>query len=226
MLDIIATCLVITAALAYVNHRFVGLPTTIGVMAAALVFTLTIVGLDTVGVGQRLLEYEKSLLASIRFSDVVLQGMLSLLLFAGALHVDLSELRAYRWPVAALATVGTLLSTFAVGYGMWFTLPVVGLDLPLIYCLLFGALISPTDPIAVMGILKSAGAPRELELVISGESLFNDGVGVVIFSLLLGVLHTGRAPTPEQGLLAFAQEAGGGLVYGVILGYVTFRLLK
>src|SRR6185436_15954817 len=226
MLDIVAACVVVTALLAYLNQRFVGLPTTIGVMAAALVFTLALVGLAALGVGERLLEYEKSLLLSIRFSDVVLQGMLSLLLFAGALHVDLSELRARRWPVAALAIVGTLLSTFAVGYGMWFTLPVMGMELPLIYCLLFGALISPTDPIAVMGILKSAGAPKELELVIAGESLFNDGIGVVVFSLLLGMLYTGLAPTAEQGLQRLAQEAGGGLVWGVILGYVTFRLLK
>ena len=226
MLDIIATCLVITALLAYLNHRFVGLPTTIGVMAAALVLTLVLVGLDAVGVAQALREYEESLLLSIQFSDVVLQGMLSLLLFAGALHVDLSELSAYRWPVAALALLGTLLSTFAVGYGLWFALPVMGLELSLTYCLLFGALISPTDPIAVMSILKSAGAPKELELVIAGESLFNDGVGVVIFSLMLGMLRTGLAPTPEEGLRLLAQEAGGGLLYGVALGYVTFRLLK
>jgi CPA1 family monovalent cation:H+ antiporter len=226
MLDILATCLVITALLAYLNHRFVGLPTTIGVMAGALAFTLALVGLDALGVARSLRQYEETLLNAVRFSDVVLQGMLSLLLFAGALHVDLSALSTYRWPVAALAVVGTLLSTFAVAYGMWFTLPVMGLELPLIYCLLFGALISPTDPIAVMSILKSAGAPKELELVISGESLFNDGVGVVIFTLLLGMLHSGLAPTPQQGLLLLLQEAGGGLLYGVALGYVTFRLLK
>jgi CPA1 family monovalent cation:H+ antiporter len=152
--------------------------------------------------------------------------MLSLLLFAGALHVDLKRLRAYRWPVAALAVLGTTLSTLAVGYGMWFVLPLVGLHLPLIYCLLFGALISPTDPIAVMGILKSAGAPKELELVIAGESLFNDGVAVVIFSLLLGMLASGVAPTAEQATRLLLHEAGGGLLFGLVLGYVTFRLLK
>ena len=226
MLDILAAYLVITALLAYLNHRFVGLPTTIGVMGGALAFTLALVGLDALGVAQSLRQHEEALLLAVRFSDVVLQGMLSLLLFAGALHVDLSALSTYRRPVAALAVVGTLLSTFAVGYGMWFALPVLGLDLPLIYCLLFGALISPTDPIAVMSILKSAGAPKELELVIAGESLFNDGVGVVIFSLMLGMLHSGLAPTPEHGLLVLLQEAGGGLLYGVALGYVTFRLLK
>ncbi len=226
MLDIAAVCLVITALLAYLNHRFVGMPTTIGVMAAALVFSLVLVGLDALGLDYGLRQYEESLLRSIDFSDVLMQGMLSLLLFAGALHVDLSELKAFRWPVGALAVFGTLLSTVVVAYGMWFVLPLTGLQLPFMYCLLFGALISPTDPIAVMGILKSAKAPKELELVIAGESLFNDGVGVVIFSLLLGMLVSGVTPTLGQGLELLLQEAGGGLLFGLVLGYVTFRLLK
>ncbi len=226
MLDIAAICLVITALLAYLNHRFVGMPTTIGVMAAALAISLALVGLDAIGVAHGLRQYEESLLRSIDFSDVLMQGMLSLLLFAGALHVDLSELKAYRWPVGVLAVFGTLLSTLAVGYGMWFALPLVGLQLPLMYCLLFGALIAPTDPIAVMGILKSAGAPKELELVIAGESLFNDGVGVVIFSLLLGMLASGHTPTLREGLQLLLHEVGGGLAFGLALGYVTFRLLK
>ena len=226
MLDIAATCLVITALLAYLNHRFVGVPTTIGVMAAALSFSLALIGLDVLGLDYGLRRYEESLLLSIDFSDVLMQGMLSLLLFAGALHVDLSELKAYRWPIAALAVFGTLLSTAVVAYGMWFALPLIGLQLPFMYCLLFGALISPTDPIAVMGILKSVNAPKELELVIAGESLFNDGVGVVIFSLLLGMLVSGITPTPGEGLKLLLHEAGGGLVFGLVLGFVTFRLLK
>jgi CPA1 family monovalent cation:H+ antiporter len=226
MLDIAVTCLAITALLAYLNHRFVGLPATIGVMASALVLSLAIVGLDALGLATGLRRYEESLLRSIDFSSVVMQGMLSLLLFAGALHVDLSELKAYRWPVGALAVFGTVLSTFAVGYGMWVALPLAGVELPLLYCLLFGALISPTDPIAVMGILGTAGAPKELELVIAGESLFNDGVGVVIFVLLLGMLASGIAPTPAHGAGILLREAGGGLVFGLVLGYVLFRLLK
>jgi len=226
MLNIAATCLVITALLAYLNYRFIGLPTTIGVMAAALVISLALIGLDTIGVAHALRQYEESLLRSIDFSDVLMQGMLSLLLFAGALHVDLSELKAYRWPVGVLAVLGTSLSTVAVGYGMWFALPLLGLQLPLIYCLLFGALISPTDPIAVMGILKSARAPKELELVIAGESLFNDGLGVVIFTLLLGMLTSGRAPTLGQGLELLLHEVAGGLLFGFALGFVTFQLLK
>jgi CPA1 family monovalent cation:H+ antiporter len=119
-----------------------------------------------------------------------------------------------------------MLSTLVVGYGMWFALPLVGVQLPLMHCLLFGALISPTDPIAVMGILKSAGAPKELELLIAGESLFNDGVAVVIFSLLVTMLASGLTPTFEQGLELLLREAGGGLLFGLVLGYVSFYLLK
>lgn len=226
MLNIAAICLVITALLAYLNYRFLKMPTTIGVMAAALVFSLALVGLDALGVAHVLREYEASLLRSIDFSDVLMQGMLSLLLFAGALHIDLSELKAYRWQVGGLAVLGTLLSTLVVGFGMWWMLPLVGLPLPLVYCLLFGALISPTDPIAVMGILKSAGAPKELELVIAGESLFNDGVGVVIFSLLLGMLASGITPTLGQAATLLLHEAGGGLLLGLVLGYLTFVLLR
>ena len=226
MFNIAATCLVVTALLAYLNHRFVGLPTTIGVMVTALMLSLVLVGLDAAGIGHQLRAYEETLLRSIDFSDVLMQGMLSLLLFAGALHVDLTELKAYRWQVAVLAVFGTLLSTVVVGYGMWLALPFAGLPLPLLYCLLFGALISPTDPIAVMGILKASGAPQTMELVIVGESLFNDGIGVVIFSLLLGILVSGTTPTAAHAAELLLREAGGGIVFGLILGYITFRLLK
>ncbi len=226
MLNIAAVCLVVTALLAYLNHRFVRLPTTIGVMMIALVLSLAIVALSAMGLDAGVRNYEESLLKSVDFSTVLMQGMLSFLLFAGALHVDLSELKAYRWQVGALAVVGTLASTLVVGYGLWFVMPWLGIELPLLYCLLFGALISPTDPIAVMGILKSAGAPRNLELVIAGESLFNDGVGVVIFSILLGMLVQGSAPDAGGALNLLLHEAGGGLLFGLVLGYVTFRLLK
>ncbi|MBC7469253.1 MAG: sodium:proton antiporter [Ramlibacter sp.] len=226
MLEIGASCLVLTALLAYLNHRFIGLPITIGVMVSALLMSLGLVALDALGIASGLRQFEESLLRSIDFSAVLIQGMLSLLLFAGALHVDLTALKAYRWQVGVLAVVSTILSTAAVGYGTWIALPWVGLHLPLIYCLLFGALISPTDPIAVMGILKTAGAPKNLELVIAGESLFNDGVGVVIFSLLLGMLASGSAPTLEAGLGLLLREAGGGLLFGLVLGAITFWLLR
>jgi CPA1 family monovalent cation:H+ antiporter len=226
MLDIAATCLVLTALLAYLNHRFIGLPTTIGVMATALLLSLALLGLDKLGLDFGLVDAERGLLTSIDFSDVLMQGMLSMLLFAGALHVDLSELKAHRWQVGALAVLSTLLSTVVVGLGAFYVMPWVGLELPLLYCLLFGALISPTDPIAVMGILKTAGAPKDLELIIAGESLFNDGVGVVVFSMLLATLVSGTAPTLSHGLELLAHEAGGGLLFGAVLGYGLFRLLR
>ena len=226
MLEITAICLVLTALLAYVNFRFIRLPITIGVMVTALLLSLGIILLDLVGVDFGLHRRMEAMLRAIDFSNVLMQGMLSFLLFAGALHIDLSELRAYRWQVLILAFFSTLLSTFIVGFAAWYVLPFIGIPMPLLYCLLFGALISPTDPIAVMGILKSAGIPKNLELVISGESLFNDGVGVVIFSILMSMLLIGEAPTFHEGLGLLMHEAGGGLLYGLLIGYITFLLLR
>jgi CPA1 family monovalent cation:H+ antiporter len=226
MLEIAAICLVFTALLAYLNHRFVGLPTAIGVMVIALVLSLGVLGLNKLGLDGGLRQYEESFLRRLDFSSVLMQGMLSFLLFAGALHVDISALMRYRWQVASLALLGTVASTFLIGFGMHLLLPWIGLPLPLLYCLLFGALISPTDPIAVLGILRSAGAPKTMEIVIAGESLFNDGVGVVIFSLLLGVVASGAVPSAGEGFELLLREAGGGILFGLALGYATFRLLK
>jgi CPA1 family monovalent cation:H+ antiporter len=226
MLDVAASLLVVTALLAAVNQRLLRLPPTIGLMATALVMSLALVGLDAVGIAEGLHERETALLQAIDFSTLLMQGMLSLLLFAGALHVDTAALRAYRWQVGLLAFAGTALSTLLVGFGVWWILGFAGLALPLLHCLLFGALVSPTDPIAVLGILKSAGAPRHLEVVIAGESLFNDGVGVVLFTLLLGVQAGGALPAPEEGLLMLLREAGGGLVAGWFLGVTTRALLR
>ena len=225
MLDIAALCLVVTALLTYLNHRFTRLPMAIGVMVIALALSLVIVLLDAWGVSHALRQYEESFLRAIDFSDVLMQGMLSFLLFAGALHIDLQALKRWRLQVGALALVGTLLSTLLIGTAMWLVLPLLGIALPFLYCMLFGALISPTDPIAVIGILQSAQAPKDMELVIAGESLFNDGVGVVVFSLLLGILASGTLPTlPEAGLLLL-REAGGGIAFGLLLGWGTVRLL-
>ena len=226
MLDVAAFLLVLTALLTYANHRFLRIPTTIGVMAIALFVSLAIVGLHAVGLDYGLKAYEQSLLLSINFSDVLMQGMLSFLLFAAALHIDLETLKAFRWQIAMLAIVGTCFSTAIVGMAMWWLLPWIGISLPLIYCLLFGALISPTDPISVMGILKSIQAPKQLELVIAGESLFNDGVAVVLFSVLLGIAASGHTPTFGEVGLVLLHEAGGGIAFGLALGFVTFRLLK
>src|SRR4030042_4919131 len=151
MFDVAVSCLVLTAVLAYFNHRFIRLPTTIGVMSIALVLSFTLVGLDKLGM-RALRDYEGALLSSLDFSDFLMKGLLSLLLFAGALHVDLSSLSDYKWQVGVLSILGTLASTVLIGFGLWYLLPLAGIALPLSYCLIFGALISPTDPIAVMGI--------------------------------------------------------------------------
>lgn len=226
MLDITAICLVVTALLAYLNHRVTRLPTTIGVMVIALALSLAIVVLDRMDLDFGLRGREEAFVRSIDFTDVLMQGMLSFLLFAGALHIEATGLRAFRVPVALLAVVGTTASTAAVGILLWLVLPAVGVDLDLMHCLLFGALISPTDPIAVMAILKSAKAPKDLELVIAGESLFNDGVGVVIFSVLLGMIASGEAPTVASTTTTLLREAGGGLLFGAVVGMIVYRLLK
>ncbi|MGH8122087.1 MAG: cation:proton antiporter [Rudaea sp.] len=225
MFDVAIICLVLTALLAYVNRRFVGLPPTIGVMAIALSLSAILIGLDHLGMGG-LHNYEASLLATVDFSNLLMQGMLSLLLFAGAMHVDVSELRTYWWQVGVLAVVGTVVSAILIAGALWYFLPLFGLGLPWIYCLLFGALISPTDPIAVIGILKSAGAPKSLEVVISAESLFNDGVGVVMFSLVFGALTLGNMPTVGGAALLLVREAGGGILFGWLLGFVTYLMLR
>jgi len=225
MFEIAVSCLVVTALLTYVNERFVGLPTTIGVMAIALLVSLALIGLDRLGFGT-LRDYETTLLQSIDFSEVLMQGMLSMLLFAGALQVDISRLSRYKWQIGILAVIGTALSTAIVGFGLYMLLPLIGLTMPLAYCLVFGALISPTDPVAVLGLLKSAGTSEEVEMVVSGESLFNDGVGVVLFSLLLAIAVKGEMPSLTQGAMALLHEAGGGIVLGALLGGVMFVLLR
>jgi monovalent cation:H+ antiporter, CPA1 family len=225
LFEVAIVCLVLTALLAYLNHRYVGLPTTIGVMSISLLLSFGLIGLDKLGL-HALRDYEISLLSSVDFSRVLMQGMLSILLFAGALHVNLNDLTRYRWPVGLLSVCGTLVSTLLVGGALWYILPLAGLALPLPYCLLFGALISPTDPIAVMGIVKAAGAPRNLEIVIAGESLFNDGVGVVLFTLFLTMVTAGQPPTPMDAGLLLLGEVGGGILFGLALGYLLYRMLK
>jgi CPA1 family monovalent cation:H+ antiporter len=223
MLDIAAIFLVVTAFLAYVNHRFVRLPNVVGLMSIAMLTSLLFVGLEKLGIG--LGAWVVALLRPVDFSKLLLQGMLSLLLFAGALHIDLVELRAYRGPVAILAFLGTMVSTALIGVGLWIVLPWLGLALPFSYCLVFGALISPTDPIAVLGIMRTAGAPKSVEIVISGESLFNDGVGVVLFTVAASMLD-GVRPTPFGMLGLFALQAGGGMLFGYAIGYLTSWLLR
>ena len=225
VLEISAIFLSITALLTYINHRFIGLPTTIGVMVISILLSMIAIFLGFLGFDQ-LIDYEMSLLDQLDFTEVLLDGMLSMLLFAGALHVNISDLRRYKLPIGILACIGTIVSAVLIAGALYYMLPLFGFGLPFIWCLLFGALISPTDPIAVMGILASAGAPKSIETVIAGESLFNDGIGVVIFVLLLGILSSGDIPTVNYVAHALAVEAGGGILFGLVLGAILYYMIK
>jgi CPA1 family monovalent cation:H+ antiporter len=224
MLDIVAILLVLTATFAWLNRKFLRWPPTIGVMAIALLVSLGIVGLDRLGFTEPVSQ-EQALLQSIDFADVLMEGMLSVLLFAGALHVDAAQLTRLARQIGLLAIVGTTLSALIVGFGCHWVLGLVGHDLPLVHCLLFGALIAPTDPVAVLGILESAHVPRDVESTIAGESLINDGVGVVLFALLVDMLHSGSPPTIGEGLTLFLHEAVGGVALGLVLGWFVNAVL-
>ena len=225
ILDITAILITLTAAFSYINFRYIKLPATIGIMLVALVVSLLIIALGKIGFGGiDLLAHE--LLGYIDFNETLMHGMLSFLLFAGALHVNLADLAKQKWVIGGLATFGVILSTFLIGLTSWYIFGLLNIELPLIYCLVFGALISPTDPIAVIGILKTAGAPKSLETKIAGESLFNDGIGVVVFIVLLGLATSGHEVQVSEIALLFLEEAVGGIIYGLVIGSLAFWLLK
>lgn len=216
--------LVAAAAFAYLNHRFLHMPPAIGLMVLTLLSSLGLVGLGRLGVPAVLQVVEA--VRTIDFHSVLMQYMLSFLLFAGAMQLDTRSLGQQRVPVLLLATLGTLISTLMVACGLYLVLPLFGLPLNFIYCLLFGSLISPTDPVAVLGILTKAGLPKALETNIVGESLFNDGVGVVLFATVLSVAGTGTEIVDAgQVLVLLLQEGVGGLVLGAALGYGVYWLL-
>lgn len=226
LFDIIAVLVVLAALFSYINHRYIGLPRTIGLMALSLVVSLSLLMLGSFEV-VAIDDQVAGMLTRLDFSDTLMHGMLGFLLFAGALHVNLQDLRELGWAITLLATFGVIVSTVLVGLLTWATLFLLGMEITPIYCLLFGALISPTDPIAVLGILKKARAPKRLEIKITGESLFNDGIGVVVFLTLLSFAQGGgHATEPVAILKLFAIEAGGGILYGFALGYLAYILIK
>ncbi|MCD2518368.1 sodium:proton antiporter [Massilia sp. G4R7] len=225
MPEFVPVFLVVTAVIAWFNARYLRLPATIGVMAAALMLSAATLLLDHAGLG-RPRQYAAELFGVIDFSDVLMEGMLSLLLFAGALQVDLRQLARYRWQVGLLAVLGTLAAALLVGFGLHCLLPLAGLPLPLPFCLVFGALIAPTDPISVTGLLRKVGAPATLETVVSGESLFNDGVGIVVFTVMAAIAVEHQVPGVADTSLLLLREAGGGILYGAILGALTYFMLK
>ena len=188
--EIFATLITLAAVFSYLNFRFLRLPTTIGLMVMALVTSLLVIWIGQYS--PSIFAAAQGLLNSIDFNQTLMHGMLGFLLFAGALHVNMSDLREQKWVIAILATVGILLSTLLAGGLAWVILNrVLDFGVPFLYCLLLGAIVSPTDPIAVMGILKTLGAPKSIETKITGESLFNDGVGVVVFLAIASVIGFG-----------------------------------
>ncbi len=223
--DLFAGLIVIAAACAWINYKFVRLPDTIGIMAVSLVGSVLLLA-----AGSLLPAVNSSVehwIEALHFSDVLLQIALPILLFAGALHVNLNSLRNQWLPIGVFASAGVILSTLLVAVLSKGLFSLFGVEVPWIMCFLFGALISPTDPIAVLGILKTAGVPKSLETKITGESLFNDGIGVVVFLALLGFAGAGHAE-PDAGAISmlFLTEAGGGIVIGLIIGYLAFLALK
>ena len=228
-IQLIAVLISLAALFSYLNHRFLRMPATIGLMVMSIAMSSVLVVAGWYFPVVR--EMAADALATIDFDTTLLHGMLAYLLFAGALHVNLGDLAEQKWIIGFCATAGVVASTFLVG-GMTLGIGhLVGLDLPFLHCLLFGALISPTDPIAVMGILKKVGAPKTLETKICGESLFNDGVGVVVFLVLAGIAAGdsagGHSDVSAGGIaFLFVKEAVGGAGFGLLCGLVAFRMLK
>lgn len=224
LFELIAVLLSIAALLGYLNVRYLKLPTTIGIMLLSLILSLllVLVGLFVPAIE----EFAEGIVGQIDFGDVLLDVMLSYLLFAGALHVDLSDLAKQKWVIALMATVGVIISTILVGTATYFLLPLFGFETKFIYCLLFGALISPTDPVAVLGILKKAGVGKSLETKITGESLFNDGVGVVVFLALLSIATGKHEPSLVFIGELFVVEVLGGIAFGAVIGFLGYFLLS
>lgn len=223
--EIVSITIVLAALFAYINHRFIKWPPTIGIMSLSLITSIFLVSLGNSH--SFFAEKALQLANSINFEDVLMDFMLSFLLFAGAIHIDAPKLRRELLPVILLATVGILISTFIVGGIVWYLFALFQMYVPLIYCLLFGALISPTDPIAVLGILKKTKIPMSLELKISGESLFNDGVAVVVFISLAQIAQADANGFSSLSIVKlFFEEALGGLAFGALLGYIGYWSLR
>lgn len=225
LLNLAAIFVSLAAVFAFLNHRFLRLPAAIGLMLISLVLSLVVIAAGLVGWGVAR-DHAAALVAGVDFSETLMNGMLSFLLFAGALHTNLEDLSRQKWVIFSLASGGVVLSTFIIGVLAKGLFMVVGLDISFIYCLLFGALISPTDPIAVLGILKQAGAPKSLETKIVGESLFNDGVGVVMFLVLMGIAAGGETVSGGEIALLFLEEGLGGILFGLLIGGVAFWMLR
>ena len=224
--NLVALVITLAAVFGWINHRWLKLPHSIGLVLIALIVSIVTLVVDGLIPSLLLESTVRETLTDIDFHDTLMRGMLSFLLFAGALHVDLNRLLARRWAISSLATAGIVMSTAIVSVVSYYALRWGGFDIPFSYCLVFGALISPTDPIAVLSILKHSSVPESLEAKIAGESLFNDGVGVVLFTILVA-LATGEEALTFIGVTTlFATEAIGGALLGFVAGYVAYRAMR
>ena len=224
--DVAATLVLLAAALGYVNHRLLKLPSAVGMTLMGALASLAIIAAGAAFPSWGFAPMVERFLTGIDFHATLMEGMLSFLLFAGALHVDWTHMRANRAVIFALATFGVLLSTAIVGVGTWWIAGAMGLQIPLPWALVFGALISPTDPVAVMAILKRAAVPPSLQASVAGESLFNDGVGVVIFGILVAVATGSEEFTWVHSASDFSREALGGAAFGLVAGWLAFRAMR
>ena len=217
--------IVLTAIFSYLNLRYLKLPSAIGIMLLAMIVSISLV---IAGKSYPdMFTGFTDIIASVDFTEVLMGSMLNFLLFAGAIHVSLHDLRKQRIPVMMFSTVGVIISTFIVGTILYFTFILLGVTIPFIECLVFGALISPTDPIAVIGILKKAGIRKSLEIKVAGESLFNDGVAVVLFAVLLQLARGSEVDLTFLHISGlFLQEAGGGIAMGLLLGFIASQGIK
>jgi len=220
----IAVVLSFAAAASYLNHRYMHFPPTIALMAVSLTLSLIVVALGTANVIDQ--ELIREFVESLHFDEVLLHGFLAYLLFAGALTIDISALRGVMVQTATLATFSVVASGAIAGTLFWGIATLFGFEISLVHGLLFGALIAPTDPVAVLGILKRAGAPKTLETTMAGESLFNDGVGIVIFLTLASVAFAGKEAVLSDVGGFLLLEAGGGAILGLALGWITYRLMR
>lgn len=224
--DAAAILIVLSAALGWLNHRFFKLPGTVALTLMGAVASIVVIVVDALLPNSRVSDAVTGFLNDIDFHETLMNGMLSFLLFAGALHVDIEHLKAGRWQIAILSTIGVIASTLIVGAGLWGLTRLFGIEVPLIWCFVFGAIVSPTDPVAVMAVLKTTKVPPTLQATIAGESLFNDGVGVVVFSILLASAVGGEAFSFVHAGELFLVEAVGGAALGGLVGWIAYRAMK
>ncbi len=244
LFEIAALLLVLSAILSWINRAYIKLPHTIGLLIMALLASFLLLGSEALFPVLSMTETLQNALGQIDFNETLMKGMLGFLLFAGALHVDFTKLKSAKWAIGSMATIGVLLSTFIVGTGFYYLAQLFGVGLPYAWALVFGALISPTDPVAVLSILKTVKMPKSLETKIAGESLFNDGVGVVVFTILLAIAVGTGAPDAAHVVAGAGAEAAhhggtsfmdivelfvvdaiGGAALGLIAGWIAYKMM-